>query len=119
MTFVWMVPLPAPVPSRIRSPRRCPACDVDEKVKNEAAKIILHELWIRRTSLTNPFTLGIMFSTIRGDPSPSGPGGFMSQLLNRLWMDEEGQGHRRIRRDVGRNSGDRDWHRQTGRHQLE
>jgi hypothetical protein len=120
MIFVWMVPLPALVPSRIRSPRRCPARDIAAKANNEAAEIVLQEVWSRQTSLTNPSTLGIMFSTIGGNPSSLGsPGGFMFQLLNRLWMDEEGQGHRRIRRDAGRNSGDRDWHRQTGRHQLE
>jgi Flp pilus assembly pilin Flp len=33
-----------------------------------------------------------MFSTIGGNPSSLGsPGGFMFQLLNRLWMDEKGQ----------------------------
>jgi Flp pilus assembly pilin Flp len=92
MIFVWMVPLPALVPSRIRSPRRCPARDIAAKANNEAAEIVLQEVWSRQTSLTNPSTLGIMFSTIGGNPSSLGsPGGFMFQLLNRLWMDEKGQ----------------------------
>lgn len=44
-----------------------------------------------RDSIDNGFQTGHYVYTIVGSSLRSGPGGFMVQLLRRLWSDEQGQ----------------------------